>query len=116
VLTVEVDDAVVAFPLGRIGDAAVKHNVGGEPVVLFARSANRAAVALSRDTGDGVRTFDYREADQSFVDRETGSVWDTAGRATSGPLAESRLKQMGTRRSFWFSIASAFPDIELYVP
>ena len=29
VLTVEVDDAAVAFPLGRIGDAAVNHNVGG---------------------------------------------------------------------------------------
>ena len=116
VLTVEVDDAVVAFPLGRIGDAAVNHIVGGEPVVLFARSANRASIAFSRDTGDRVLTFNYQESDQSFVDRETGSVWDTAGRATSGPLVGSRLKQMDTRRSFWFSIAIAFPDIDLYLP
>ena len=116
VLTVEVGDGAVAFPLGRIGDAAVNHNVGGEPVELFARSDNRASAAFSRDTEDGVLTFNYREADQSFVDQETGSIWDTAGRATSGPLAGSRLKQMNTRRSFWFSIAIAFPDIELYIP
>ena len=116
VLTVEVYDAAVAFPLGRIGDAAVNHSVGRKPVVLFARTENRAAAAFSRDTGDRILTFDYREADQSFVDRETGSVWDTAGRAISGPLTGSRLKQMDTRRSFWFSIAIAFPDIELYLP
>ena len=116
VLTVEVDGAVVAFPLGRISDGAVNHNVGGEPVVVFARSANRAAVAFSRDTGDRVLTFDYLEAEQGFVDRETGSVWDTAGRATSGRLAGSRLEQMDTRRSFWFSIAIAFPDVDLYLP
>ena len=66
-LTVEVDNAVVAFPLGRIGDAAINHNVGGEPVILFARSANVAAVAFSRDTGDRVLTFDYR--------KQTGASW-----------------------------------------
>ena len=116
VLTVEVGGAAVAFPLGRIGDAAVNHGVGGEPVVLFVRKDNRASVAYSRDIGDRLLTFDYREADQSFVDRETGSIWDTAGRATSGLLAGSSLKQMDTRRSFWFSIAIAFPDIDLYLP
>ena len=116
VLTVEVDEAAVAFPLGLIGDAAVNHHVGEEPVVLFARRANLASVAFSRDTGDRVLTFDYRETDQSFVDRETGSVWDTAGRATDGPLTGSRLQQMDTRRSFWFSIGIAFPDIDLYLP
>ena len=91
VLTVEVDEAAIAFPLRLIGDAAVNHNVGGQPVVLFARSADIAAVAFSRDTGDRILTFDYRKADQSFVDRETSSVWDTAGRATNGPLTGSRL-------------------------
>ena len=116
VLTVEVGGAAVAFPLGRIGDAAVNHNVGGQPVVLFVRKDNRASVAFSRDIGDRLLTFDYREADQSFVDRETGSIWDTAGRAISGLLAGSRLKRMDTRRSFWFSIAIAFPDIDLYLP
>ena len=85
-------------------------------MVLFVRKDNRASVAFSRDIGDRLLTFDYREADQSFVDRETGSIWDTAGRAISGLLAGSRLKRMDTRRSFWFSIAIAFPDIDLYLP
>ena len=116
VLTVEVGDAAVAFPLGRIGDTAVNHNVGGEPVVLFAREDNRASVAFSRVTEDRTLTFDFRAHDQSFVDRETGSIWDTAGRATSSPMAGFQLKQMNTRRSFWFSIAIAFPDIDLYLP
>ena len=116
VLTVEVGDAAVAFPLGLIGDAAVNHQVGGRPVAVFARAGNRAAMAFSRNVSGRTLTFDYRDVDQSFVDRETGSVWDAGGRALTGPLAGAELDQLNTRRSFWFSIAIAFPGIEVYLP
>ena len=116
VLTVEVGDQVTAFPLGLIGDAAVNHRVGDQPVVVFARADSQAASAFSPVVSGQKLTFDYRGADRSFVDRETGSVWDAAGRATSGPLSGSQMERLNTRRAFWFSIAIALPDVDIYFP
>ena len=109
-------DAATAFPLGLIGDGAVNHDVGSRPVAVFARAGNRAAVAFSRIVDGRTLTFAFRDDDQSVVDRETGSVWDAGGRATSGPLAGSELKQLNTRRAFWFSVAIAFPGVDVYLP
>ena len=131
VLTVEVDDAVTAFPLGVIGDGAVNSEVGGLPVVVFTTSGGRSVAAFSRAAPSGsassgsspvgliegqALTFDYREEDGTFLDRETGSTWDFAGRAQDGPLAGRRLDRVSTRRSFWFAVAISFPGIEIYKP
>ena len=116
VLTVEVGDAATAFPLGIIGDGAVNHQVGGQPVVVFARAGSRAVGAFS-PVVDGRRlTFDYREDTESFFDRETGTRWDEAGRGVSGSLAGAQLPRLDTRRAFWFSIAIALPKVEVYLP
>ena len=116
VVTVEVGDQVTAFPLGLIGDAAVNHQVGGEPVVVFARANSRALGVYSRIVNGQTLSFDYRENDKNFVDRETGSVWDAAGRASSGALAGTQLRRLSTRRALWFSIAIALPDVDIYLP
>ena len=116
VLTVEVGETATAFPLDIIGSGAVNHEVGGSPVVVFISDFSRLAVAYSRVAGDRTLTFDYNDVDQRFVDRETSSVWDGGGRAIVGPLAGSQLKQMNTRRAFWFSVAIALPNIEVYHP
>lgn len=116
VLTVEVGDAAVAYPLGVIGSGAVNDDVGGQPVVVFARDLNRMAVVFSRILGGQTLTFDYADGQERFVDRETGSVWDGGGAATSGPLVGAQLEQLNTRRAFWFSVAIAFPNIDVYQP
>ena len=126
VLTVETGGRVTAFPLGVIGDGAVNAEVGGLPIVVFTTSGGRSVGAFSRSPSPGppasgaiggqALTFDYREEDGAFVDRETGSTWDFAGRAQDGPLTGSRLDRVSTRRSLWFAVAIAFPDIEIYNP
>ena len=116
VLTVEVDDAVTAYPLDRIGRAAVNDQVGGLPVVVFNQVTGQSVGAFFRTVDDQVLTFEYREESEAFIDNETGSVWDLAGRAVEGPLAGAQLERAKTRRGFWFSIAIAFPDVELYTP
>ena len=85
-------------------------------MVVFSRENSRAAGAFSREVEGQVLTFDYRAHDDSFVDQETGSLWDAAGRATSGPLVGAQLERMNTRRAFWFSIVIAFPEVNLYLP
>ncbi len=116
VLTVEVDDAVTAYPLDRIGDAAVNDQVGRLPVVIFTRGNSRAVGAFSRVVEGQTLTFAYRNDDQNFVDEQNGSIWDSAGRATSGPLAGTQLERLNTRRAFWFSIVIAIPEVNLYLP
>jgi len=115
VLTVEVGGSATAFPLGRIGDAAVNHEVGGQPITVFARTGDRASAAFSRILEGRTLTFGYDEETRSFLDRETGSVWDAGGRAVRGSLEGSQLEQLDTRRAFWFSIAIAFPGIDIYL-
>jgi len=123
VLTVETGGAITAFPLGVIGDGAVNAEVGGMLIVVFTTSGGRSVGAFSRvpsaaagPSAGQTLTFDYREADGSFVERETGSAWDFAGRAQDGPLAGSRLDRVSTRRSFWFAVAISFPGIEIHNP
>jgi len=116
VLTVEVGEEATAFPLGLIGDGAANSRVGNQPVVVFALSGGRAVAAFSPVVDSQVLTFDYQDDIQSFVDRETGSAWDPAGRAISGSLAGTELEWLNTRRAFWFSIAIALPGVQVYQP
>ena len=124
VLVVEVGEGATAFPLGLIGDGAVNHAVGGQPVVVFSLAGNRASVAYSREVDGRILSFEYRKgqpenqqgAQQGFIDRETGSVWDTGGLAVRGALEGSQLRQLNTRRSFYFSVVIAFPDVDVYLP
>lgn len=116
VLTVEVDESATAYPLDRIGDAAVNDQVGGRPVVVFSRENGRAVGAFFREMDGRSLTFDYDADSNSFVDRETQSVWDAAGRAIDGPLAGKEMERTNTRRAFWFSIAITLPDVQIYAP
>ena len=116
VLTVEVENAVTAYPVDRIGDAAVNDQVGGQPVVLFLRKNSKAVGAFSPIVDGRSLLFDFRADDRLFSDRETGSMWDAGGRAISGPIAGTQLRRLNTRRAFWFSIVIAFPGVNLYLP
>jgi hypothetical protein len=116
VFTVEVGDAVVAFPLGPVGDAAINSEVGGVPIVVFTKSQGASVGALSRQVAGRTLSFDYRDNQDVFVDRETGTSWNSIGRADSGPLEGERLERVPTRRAFWFSVAISFPGVELFNP
>ena len=85
-------------------------------MVIFTRGNSRAVGAFSRVVEGQTLTFAYRNDDQNFVDEQNGSIWDSAGRATSGPLAGTQLERLNTRRAFWFSIVIAIPEVNLYLP
>ena len=70
--------------------------------------------AFSRVIDGKTLTFEYRQDRQVFVDRETSSIWDAAGRATGGPMSGVQLTRLNTRQSFWFSIAIALPGVDVY--
>ena len=112
VVTAEPEGAAKAYPIGLIGDDAVNDTVGGTPVVLL--SGEESGAVFSPVVSGRRLTFEPR--DGRFVDGETNSTWNQAGRAVSGPLEGTRLEPVPSRRAFWFSIADAMPQVEVYLP
>jgi len=94
----------------------VNDQVGGEPVAVFIRASGGAVGAFSRVVDGKTLTFEYRQDRQVFVDRQTSSIWDAAGRATGGAMVGAQLNRVNTRRAFWFSIAIALPGVDVYTP
>ncbi len=114
VLGLEVGAASRAYPLNQLGTAAVNDDVGGRAVVVFT-SADGPTGAAFDPVVDGQRlTFDV--AEDGFRDRETGTEWTFAGRATDGALQGRQLTPLPTRTAYWFSYRSAFPDVTIAEP
>ncbi len=112
VVTISVDEIEKAYPLGRLGDAAVNDTINGEPVLLIANEQGPVGAAFSRRVDDRVLTF--TGGGSQVTDNETGTTWDTRGIAIAGELEGERLSPLATRRGFWFSISIAEEGIEVF--
>ncbi len=112
VLAVEVGDSRRAYPLKALGDAALNDTLGGKRVVILSRKEGPSGAAYVPEIEGRELTFEIRNGD--LVDRETGSLWDLAGLALTGPLAGSRLEPLPTRTTFWFALVASFPGIEVF--
>ena len=55
------------------------------------------------------------ESGQTFIDLETGSVWDIFGRAVSGELAGTELRPVVASEHFWFAWWAFHPETEIVV-
>ena len=114
VFAVQVGHSHKAYTLTGQPDAVINDEVGGERVVVIARSRGPTASAFFSFVDGRTLAFDLVQGE--MVDTETGSQWDDGGRAVSGPLAGARLTQLPSRTSFWFSLVGSLPGIELYAP
>jgi Protein of unknown function (DUF3179) len=119
------ETVVVAF--SRLADEpVVEVEAGGLPVVvLYKRGVvsplDAPSIEGSRDVGTAVafdrrvggRTLSFERRGDSFVDHQTGSQWDLAGRAVEGALAGTRLRQVRHDQQFWFALAAFVPDARI---
>ena len=111
VLGVEADDGPVAYSLTAMGPwAALNDELDGRPIVVFSGRSN--AGAIFEATVDDKR-LEFAVVDEVFVDVDTGSTWDLAGRATAGPFAGRRLVSVPSYASFWFSWATVWPGSKI---
>ena len=111
---VEVDGSHKGYPLSGDSDWVLNDTVGGEGIVVVRRSVGPTASAF-RSTLDG-RELTFQLSDGVLEDVETLSRWNGAGLAVSGPMKGSRLDQVPSRTSFWFSLVASLPDVELWRP
>lgn len=87
---------------------------GGEPAAVLWDRGRFAAVAV-RPFADGQR-LTLRLEGARIVDDETGSTWNVAGLAESGPLAGERLTPIPEAYvAFWLAWAAFHPETELAV-
>lgn len=141
VLGVAVNGAARAYPLDAFtAPAVLEDELGGEPLVILAeRREGPITSAFSRrldgrdlrfgalfgeardrtDEGGQGKGPDRRDApaeDALARDRQTGSLWNAAGRAVAGPLAGRQLDLLPQHQSaFWFAWAAVHPATELAV-
>ncbi|CAN5158423.1 DUF3179 domain-containing protein [soil metagenome] len=129
-------ERVVAIDLGK-GWAApfsalreervVNERVGDTEFAVFwapgaASALDEAEISAGRDVGQtavyrralGNRTLTFEADRGGFRDRETGSRWDLAGRAVSGPLRGRRLTPLAAGNHFWFAWVVFRPDTEVW--
>jgi hypothetical protein len=128
VVTLELDGDIAAYPFSRLERRPVANDeVGRMPiVVLFKRGTvsalDRSSIADSRDIGsatafsamvDGDR-LTFSAQGEVFRDAETGSTWNSFGRAISGPLAGRELKPVVSGNHFWFAWAAFKPETRIW--
>lgn len=119
-----------AAPYGRLEDRrVVNETVAGGPLVVFwapgaSSPLDEPRVSRGRDVGqtavfdrrlDG-RTLTFRREGDAWVDEQTGSRWNLAGRAVTGPLAGEELDAVVHDTPFWFAWVGFRPETEVWSP
>ena len=129
-VTVLIHGEAVAYRFSTLKKRPVVNDVvGGEPIVVLYEKRTRTAlggnkVKNGRAIGAGAvfdrrvdgQTLSFTQRQGVFVDEETGSVWNTFGVATTGPLKGKRLKQMVSGDFFAFAWMAFRPNTRLYSP
>ena len=108
----------VAFPFHAMGDQGDLWTAGfeyaGEPAVVFWDAGGFGAAALRPVAGGQALTFTIDG--EIFVDNETGSHWNVAGRATDGPLEGEQLEIIAEAYvAFWLPWAAFHPGTNLFI-
>lgn len=91
-------------------------SLGSEPVLVAAAEDGRSVRAFRRVV-DGRELELFAKAGVTpvvFVDSATGSEWDFAGRAVSGPLAGRQLEKIDVLRDYWFDWRTYHPDTLIF--
>jgi hypothetical protein len=128
VLTLELGGEAVAFPYEALSGVKVANDmVDGQAVAVFwaggtASALDTSAIVEGRDVGAAL-AYAAEAAGQvlssifdrgKIRDKETGSGWDILGRAVSGPLQGTRLKELPAINHFWFSWAAFRPETRIF--
>lgn len=73
----------------------------------FDRDSPRVFYAQD-ESGDAL-TFSFDFAKKRLTDNETGSVWSDEGRAISGSMKGTQLRELTVTRGYWFCISAMHP-------
>jgi hypothetical protein len=100
----------------------INDQVNGKPIALFSSYPFmvRAYDPLVEGGGEGgqqkivLLQFDYNTKDKSFIDKQTGSLWNFEGKAISGQMRGKQLTRLPFDEGFWFEWIAFHPKSALY--
>ena len=105
-----VNDEVEEMPFAVVWKPGTSSALDG-PQVSSGRDVGQTAV-FDRHLADRTLTLEWK--DGALRDVETGSTWDLAGRALTGPLEGERLRSVPHGNHFWFSWVVFRPDTRVW--
>ena len=116
IVGVELGGASAAYPLAPLRDQSpVNAQIGGTPVLVVTDSGGNSVRSFLRPRVKGKALEFYRRpADGNLIDSATGSVWNFAGRALSGPLAGQSLVAVQNTKDYWFDWSRYHPGSTLF--
>ncbi len=117
VVGVEVDGQFKGYAfedLSRLNGVA-NDVLEGQPLVVIYDGQTQTGLAYSRLVGSRVLEF-YNPTTTGFElrDRETGTVWNSLGRAVSGPLEGESLQFLPSFVTEWYGWSGYHPDTLLF--
>jgi Protein of unknown function (DUF3179) len=115
VLGVENGASARAYPLETLAQIGpvLNDSLGGAELVVRCRPGTLQALAFHRRVGDRVLVFGY-SATRGVYDEQTGSVWNEAGEAVSGPLVGTQLAYLDSGIEEWYAFAAYNPEAEIF--
>ncbi len=119
ILGVAVDGQARAYPLRALHrqGPVLNDELAGRPVLVLAKPASWLAIAFERRLDGRVIAFRSGASEATsfaFEDVETGSRWDVAGTAVSGPLAGRALPFAHSGIEKWYAWAAAHPYTDVF--
>lgn len=115
-----------AYRLTDLAKAGLlREEVAGKPRVLLWHGPTRTAAAYTSqarppkgkaEPRSVTLKLDRTDSTNPFVDQQTGSRWDIAGRAVAGPLKGWTLDWLDGTQVKWFAWAAEYPKTTLYEP
>ncbi len=128
VVTIEVEGDVAAYPFSLLEqNPVVNDEVGGTSVAVFFKPGTASALDLrsiseSRDIGAATifspvvngQRLTFSAVGGVFRDTETGSTWNSFGRAVSGPMDGAELTPIVSGNHFWFAWAAFKPETRIW--
>jgi hypothetical protein len=105
-----------AYPFTKLQrDAPVMDAVGGVPIVIVMDAGKKSARAFERNVDGRTLSFSIKAAaPANLTDAETGSSWNFAGKALSGPLAGRQLQRVVALSDYWFDWKTYHPHTAVY--
>ncbi|MEA2164508.1 MAG: hypothetical protein QOK37_2635 [Thermoanaerobaculia bacterium] len=91
-------------------------SIGSVPVVIAVAEDGRSVRAFRRNVdGRAIELFAKPSSSPvTFIDSASGSEWDFAGRAISGPFAGHQLEKIDVLSDYWFDWRTYHPETGIF--
>jgi hypothetical protein len=87
----------------------IEDSLPGIPLVVWVEKDSASFHAYRRKLNNQVLQFNLGQEPNTLQDLQTGSVWNTGGKAIAGPLAGQRLQPIRAYQAFWHSWQTFHP-------